>query len=189
MMIEHTVAEEPPDIISKPASLTRSQLTWFTQHPFSARPRLLIVEENEEMRDHFAQFLGDEFATCIAPSSEEAMMMAHIAPIDIVLLDIEHGNEMQAVKLSRLLRKSIYCSNADFISITGYMLPEGKSVLKRADFDYRISKPFTLRRLRELLRHCVAKEAVSILNGLNINLALPVSTPVHPVSPDLRKLV
>ena len=174
---------------STPASLSRTQQTWFTQHPFSARPRVLIVEENDEMREHFIQFLGEEFAICMASSSEEALMVAHIAPIDIVIQDIEHGKEVEAIKLSRILRKSIYCSDSDFISITGYTLPEGKAVLRRGNFDYRISKPFTLRKLRDLLRLCVAKETVSILNSLNFELALPVSSSVHPVSPDLRKII
>lgn len=143
-----------------------------------ARTRVLIIEENEEMRDHFKQFLGDDFELFVASNASEALAIASLYPIQIVVQDIEHEKEFEAVSLSKQLRKLNSCKDACFIAVTGYTLPEGKSILKRMQNDYQIAKPFTLRRLRSLLHLCVAKETLSILNSIQVEVPAAVSTRV-----------
>ena len=128
------------------------------------------------MRAHFKQFLGSEFDLIIVASPEEALSAACIGHFDIVIQDIEHEKEFEAVSLSKQLSRLHHCKHAYFLSITGYVLPEGKSILKRGNYDYHLAKPFTLRRLRDLLRLCVAKQTISILNGINVELDLPMGT-------------
>ena len=147
-----------------------------SKHPFSARTRVLIVEENVEMREHFEHFLGDEFDLLIVATPEEAVITACSVPIQIIIQDIEYEKEFESVLLTRQLKKLDYCSNAYFISVTGYVLPEGKSILKRATYDYHLAKPFTLQQLRELLRRCVAKQTISILNNIKVEFDLPIGT-------------
>lgn len=140
--------------------------------------RVLIIEENGEMRDHFKQFLSGDFELLVVANPAEAIAAASLYPIHIVVLDVQHEKEYEAVSLSKQLRKLNSCKDACFISITGYVLPEGKSILKRMKYDYHIAKPFTLRRLRSLLHLCVAKETLSILNSINIEVPAPISTTV-----------
>ena len=136
----------------------------------AGRTKVLIVEENGEMRDHFKQFLGADLDLVVVANPPEAIAMATMYPFQIIIQDIEHEREYEAVALSKQLRKLNFCKDAFFISITGYMLPEGKSIMKRTRFDYQLSKPFTLRQLRYLLHLCIAKETLSILNGIQIDL-------------------
>ena len=142
----------------------------------SNKTRVLIIEESSEMRDHFKQFLSTEFELIVVATPAEAVSVASLFSIQIVIQDIEHEREFDAVLLSKQLRQLNNCKDAYFVSITGYVLPEGKSILKRASYNYHLTKPFTLRRLRELLRLCVAKQTLAILNGINIELDLPIGS-------------
>ena len=142
----------------------------------SSRTRVLIVEENGEMREHFMDFLGCEFELVVVANPPAAIAAACMGPFNIVVQDIEYEKEMEAVKLSKQLAQLNYCKDAQFLAITGYVLPEGKSILRRAKYDYLLAKPFTLRQLRDLLRICVAKQTLSILNGINVDIDLPIGT-------------
>ena len=157
---------------------SRPTNSYITSERAKLCPSVLIIEENEEMREHFCQFLSAEFELVVVPNAHEACLVIEQRTFDVIVQDVEHEREMEAVKLLKYLRKCTQDKHVRFIAITGYMLPQGKSVLKRGQYDYHLSKPFTLQRLRELLRHCFEKDAISILNELQFEIPLPTKIPV-----------
>lgn len=151
MIVEHPVDDESMAETVERTAVAHISDSLFATLSYSARPNVLIVEENAEMREHFLHFLGDDYSLWMASSVQEALLIAREIPVDIIVHDIEHDKELEALNLHQLLRESTQDRHTDFISITGYLLPEGKTILNRARYDYRITKPFTLRRLRDTL--------------------------------------
>lgn len=175
-MIDVTTMKPPFVGSCKTLSRVSMRDNFIAHHDLSSRTRVLIVEENGEMKDHFEQFLGNDFDLELVTTYDEAITVACERRFDIVIQDIEYEREFDAVLLTKQLRQLNHCKEALFISITGYVLPEGKSALKRAHFDYHLTKPFTLRKLRSILRLCIAKQTLSILNGINVEINMPVSS-------------
>ncbi len=141
--------------------------SWNAPRKIDVRPRILVIEENDEMREHFEKFVGQEFELMVVASPEEAYQLLGVYEVDLVIHDIEYEQEMEAVRLLTRLRQLLKDRHVRFIAITGYALPTGKAVLKRGQYDAYLPKPFTLQRLRDLLWHAAVKKTVAALKELN----------------------
>ena len=163
-------------VVTSPPRASRVHKALYTSE-VPLHPRVLIVEESEEMRAYFYQFLSTEYEIVVASCGEEACDLSRRMTVDVVVQDIEFEKEMEAVKLLKKLRLCMANSHISFIAITGYVLPEGKSILRRANYDYYLPKPFTVQRLRGLLRYSFTKESISILNGVQKQSSLVQALP------------
>ncbi len=52
------------------------------------RPRVLIVDDNSDMRDYVAALLADDYSVQAAPDGEAALVLARADPPDLVLTDV-----------------------------------------------------------------------------------------------------
>ena len=129
-----------------------------------SKPALLIVEENEEMREHFKHFLQEEYWVTIRANAVEAIKEVSKSSFDLIVYNVEYGKEAEAVAALNRIRRIPSCKELPIIALTGYMLPLGKSVLKRAQFSDKLARPFTLKQLRETIRRNIAKRVVALLN-------------------------
>ena len=84
----------------------------------------------------------------------EALESARACWFDLILCDIEHDKEAEAVSMLVQLRNFSRNRDVPAVALTGYILSEAKAVLKQGGFDTSLAKPFTLPRLRSTVRRC-----------------------------------
>lgn len=116
--------------------------------PPSARPRLLIVEDNKSTRWVLKRMLQDTYRVDEAASIAEALAKADAAaengaPYTGFLLDINLGVLGTGVDLLHDLRKRSAYRSAPAVACTAYDTTAHRTKFLEAGFDGYVSKPFT----------------------------------------------
>ncbi len=130
------------------------------------RVRLLIVDDEKEMRTVLSMFLAEDggFIVDAVGSGEEALQMHDSAPYDIVVTDLNMPG-MTGIELIKKIkgREGI----VEFIIITGYAsIDTAVEAVRVGAFDY-VVKPFKFEELRIVIKN--AKDKV-ILRKTNKDL-------------------
>jgi DNA-binding NtrC family response regulator len=125
---------------------------------------VLIVEACPEMQEHFERFLAGDVDLVMVRDMQTAVRIIKNRQFDLVLYDIETERECEAVIFLNQLRSLGAYASMPVVAILGYLLPDGKEMLQQASFDARLPKPFTLRRLREVVRRCIVRRTIMALN-------------------------
>lgn len=133
------------------------------------RPTVMIFEENQEMREHYQQFLKSDYNLLMVETARYGVKMLQSLPVDVILLNVEVKKEMQAVGMLKIFRRMAAGAAIPVIAMTGYSGTEERALLHSADFDAYLSRPFTLRQLRDVISRCMARRTVSILNEVDLS--------------------
>jgi putative nucleotidyltransferase with HDIG domain len=128
-------------------------------------PRILIIDDEETIRELLSSFLGKHGYLVQAVSNRSAAITELASkPYDVVLLDTRLPGE-NGIQLLRNIKKSDPC--IEVIVITGYATVESVlKTLKSGAYDY-ISKPFSLDELKIVIDRCYEKQRLA---GENIEL-------------------
>ncbi len=116
---------------------------------------LLIVEDNQDLRNYLAKSMEADYHVIIATDGKEALDMAKEQNPDLVLSDIDMP-QMRGDEMCRILKSSVDTSHIPVVLLTG--LGEREQIIKglQAGANDYIVKPFDLPELRLRLRNLLA---------------------------------
>jgi len=105
-------------------------------------PKILLVEDNEISIKLTKQFLSKICKFDFAKDPATAIEMARIVKYDLILMDINLGNEVDGLQVAREIKKIQRYENIPIVAVTGYALKgDEERILKGGCTDY-IKKPF-----------------------------------------------
>lgn len=113
-------------------------------------PKLLIVEDNPEIRTMMSLTLRSEFEVDTAGTFDQAMEATAGRSFDVLLVDIDLGGDRSGVDLLQRLRAEGY-GDTPMIACTAYALPGDRERFLQQGFDDYIGKPFTRKQLISVL--------------------------------------
>lgn len=144
--------------ISVPLDVSESALedknTWANDEPAGNRPRVLVVEDNYDMRCFIGRVLIDEYQISVAADGAEALSLTTASPPDLVITDL-----MMPKVSGQLLVKEIR-ARADLANVPILVLSakadDGLRIKLLAESvqDY-VVKPFSATELRARVRNLV----------------------------------
>ena len=116
---------------------------------------ILIVEDDPSQRGYLAHLLThSKFNVIAANSGEQALGLIEGKKVDLALLDVNLGQGMDGIELSKILRFSASCRNIPIIAVTAYY---DKQYFIHHGFDDFIQKPYTYDQLINVINSHVAK--------------------------------
>ena len=112
--------------------------------------KILIAEDEEKLRDLFAQFLKAKgYQVVEARDGQEALALATRQPFDLIMMDVKMP---RMDGLSALQQIRTISPAAGVILITGYRVtPELEEALQEGTVEY-LRKPFTFDQLMETIQ-------------------------------------
>lgn len=122
-------------------------------------PRILAVEDNPDTQLLLRYLLRSEYSLEVVPHIEDALRAAREGKFDLLVLDINLGEERTGLDLLKDLRKMPVYERTPALALTAYAMPGDKERFIDAGFQAYIAKPFTRKELHVALR--------SMLNSLD----------------------
>jgi PAS domain S-box-containing protein len=138
-----------PSIACEPDIAPRDHLSSQQRSILGARaprPRVLVVDDNADMRDYVVRLLADRYDVDAAPDGEAALVSARARPPDLVLTDVMMPQQ-DGLELLRRLRAEPGTKTIPIILLSA-RAGEGSRVegLERGADDY-LTKPFSAKEL------------------------------------------
>ncbi len=146
----------------------------------SLHPTLLVVEDNDDIRQYISDSFGDDFQILQAQNGEEGVTLALDRIPDVIVSDIMMPR-MNGIELTRRLKDDIRTSHIPIILLTAKAADADKEEGYDSGADSYLTKPFTAkllgsriqnlltarRRLAERFAHAVPTEVPSVQSGMN----------------------
>jgi PAS domain S-box-containing protein len=117
------------------------------------RPRVLVVDDNEDTRTLVLRMLVHVAEAVAVGSAHEALEAARETAYDAVLLDINLGTPTSGEHVMQRLRQLDAYAATPIIAFTAYGLPGDRDRFLDIGFDGYLSKPFAREQLTTALRH------------------------------------
>ena len=138
---------------SLPASAEKLKLP--TASPSAPeKPTVLIVEDNEDMRQFIRYILSDSHNLIEAENGEEGFEVAKKHLPDVVISDVMMP-KTDGFDLCQLLKTNVATNHIPVILLTAYALDEQKQVGFESGADAYISKPFNVKLLKTRVRKLI----------------------------------
>jgi len=138
---------------SLPASVEKLKLP--TASPSAPeKPTVLIVEDNEDMRQFIRYILSDSYNLIEAENGEEGFEVAKKHLPDVVISDVMMP-KTDGFDLCQLLKTNVATNHIPVILLTAYALDEQKQVGFESGADAYISKPFNVKLLKTRVRKLI----------------------------------
>jgi len=112
-----------------------------------SKPRLLAVEDNPETRMLLRYFLQEHFDLLLAATFDEALELARQEHAEVLLLDINLGEQRTGIDLLHELRERLTYRDTPAIAFTAYARPEDRDRFLQEGFDEYLTQPFTRQQL------------------------------------------
>lgn len=127
--------------------------------------RILIVDDNKELREILEEYLRDEAGQIDGASNgREALVKYSQTPYDLIITDLNMP-EISGMEMIKYIKQENDVT--EFIIVTGYAsLDSAVEAVKMGAFDY-IVKPFRMEELKVVVKN--ARDKIS-LKKLNISL-------------------
>ena len=122
--------------------------------------RILIVEDNRDTQILLDYLLKPEYVLDIAESVSKAIELTAETQYDLLLVDINLGEERTGVDLLKMLRENSLYDGVPLIAITAYAMPGDYQRFIGMGFDAYISKPFTRLDLINTIKSFLPKRIV-----------------------------
>lgn len=190
------MALEPADRFPTPQSVNRALLRFVERHslvnraqsytqeivpdfnhasgPNSTTPgshhRVLVVDDEQGIRELCLRFLQDEGTECEVAASAEVALGAHGSnPYDLALIDVNMPG-MSGLELVRRLRADAFSANLKIVMFSGQMMGDDMARLLAAGVDDYLAKPFSgvqlTARIKACLRHKDAEDRSDRLSSM-----------------------
>lgn len=117
----------------------------------SARPRVLVVEDNADTRTLVNHLLRKNYDVACASNGEEALNLATQSDYDVLLVDINLGKGKSGEDVLHEVKRLPGYKDTPIIAVTAYAMPGDKERFFAEGFDDYVSKPFSKQRLLEAL--------------------------------------
>ncbi len=103
---------------------------------------ILLVEDDAINALIISKFLEERFSFDHAKNGEEALDKLETVVYDMVLMDINLGDEaLDGVEVLKRMRKTSQNADVPTIAVTAYALPDDKKRFIDAGFDGYLAKP------------------------------------------------
>ncbi len=103
------------------------------------KPRVLVVDDKENMRKLFARILGDAYAVTEAADGTQALALLASAEFDLVVTDIQMPGADGFAVLREVKQRA---PDTEVVLVTAYAsIPKAVEAIKEGAYDY-LSKPF-----------------------------------------------
>jgi CheY-like chemotaxis protein len=119
-------------------------------------PRILAVEDSSEIEVLLSYILRENYSVDVAKNEQEAMAKVQGPPYDLVLMDINLGEQRTGVDIMQDLRCIPAYANVPIVAMTAYALLEDRDRFLEAGFDGYLSKPFTTKELLTLIEQMLS---------------------------------
>ena len=133
----------PTEKLKLPASPTASE-----------KPTVLIVEDNEDMRQFIRYILSDDYNLIEAENGEEGFEVAKKHLPDVVISDVMMP-KTDGFDLCQLIKTNVATNHIPVILLTAYALDEQKQVGFESGADAYIAKPFNIKLLKTRVRKLI----------------------------------
>lgn len=116
------------------------------------KPRILAVEDNPDTQLLLRYLLRSEYTLEVVPDVDDALNAAREQQFELLVLDINLGEERTGIDLLKELRAMEAYKHTPALALTAYAMPGDKERFQASGFDAYISKPFTRKELYEALK-------------------------------------
>jgi CheY-like chemotaxis protein len=138
-------------MISAPLECEISEAALPSFQPVSRQSRVLVVEDNQDIRETSCELLAMAgFEVTGVSTGSEALELAPAFGPTAVLLDVGLPG-LSGYDVARRLREMPQFASTTLIAITGYDTPEARAQSAAAGFDHHICKPVNFDDLADLL--------------------------------------
>lgn len=120
--------------------------------PESTLPRLLIADNNKDLRDYLSAKLSEHYTIISVPNGDAALEAIQEQNVDFVLTDISMPG-LNGLELCRKIRDNIEISHLPVIVISARSSVESKIQAMEAGADLYIEKPFDLEYLKSSIKN------------------------------------
>ncbi len=122
------------------------------EHDEDARPVLLVVEDNADIRQYIADSFSEDFSILQAENGEEGVQLAKAHVPDIIVSDIMMP-KLNGIQLTRQLKDDIRTSHVPIILLTAKNTDENKEEGYDSGADSYLTKPFTAKLLASRIQN------------------------------------
>ena len=109
--------------------------------------RILLVEDNPDTQVLLSYLLRVAYQVDVVARVDEALAAAEATPYDVLLVDINLGEQRTGIDLLQALRTLPGYADTPVLALTAYAMPGDRERLLNEGFDDYVSKPFTRRDL------------------------------------------
>lgn len=103
---------------------------------------VLIVEDEQINAFIIQKFVGEHYAVQLAQNGNEALDLIDTNSFDIILMDINLGDEeLDGIEVMKRLRKIPSKAGTPVIAVTAYAMPEDRQRFLNEGFDGYVPKP------------------------------------------------
>lgn len=120
---------------------------------------ILIIEDNRDTQLLLKYLLRPDYDIEIVSEFNEAIQHAGNSEFDLLLIDINLGEERTGVDLLHILRETDPYHDVPMIAITAYAMPGDYQRFINIGFDAYISKPFTRNDLLTTIEGFIPKDS------------------------------
>lgn len=124
----------------------------------SAKPKLLVVEDDVGILIFIQKFLNKHFDIRICSSSKTLYERLEHDKFDVILMDIALSGEKDGLQLTRELRKMEEYKDTPIIALTAHVFVKDKENAFNAGVDHFLAKPVSNDELRDTLLKVVAEK-------------------------------
>lgn len=120
-----------------------------------SHPAVLVVEDNAETQLLLNHILSPAYRVTIASSVEEAIQACTASAFELLVMDINLGEQRTGTDLLHVLRAAPHHVTAPAIALTAYAMPGDRQRFEEEGFDAYVSKPFSQDDLLGTIENCL----------------------------------
>ena len=122
------------------------------------RPHILVVEDNTDTQLLLQHLLRADHEVTVRSSVQDAIAASRQERFDLVLLDINLGEELTGIDVLEEIRAQSLDRHIPAIAMTAYAMPGDRERFLELGFSAYLSKPFS----RALLLTCIERVLTTI---------------------------
>ena len=115
---------------------------------------ILVVEDNQEVRNYISEQLENNYRICEAGNGEEGLLVAQKEVPDLIITDVMMP-QMDGYKFSRLLRNDERTSHIPVIMLTAKAGFDDKMQGLETGIDAFLTKPFSAKELKIRIKNLI----------------------------------
>lgn len=113
---------------------------------------ILCIDDDVVSRNVIAKQLEGSYKVDLSGRQEKALKMIQAVQYDAILMDINLGDGISGAELTTQIREIETYKNTPIIAVTAYAMYGDKEAFLKAGCSHYISKPFTKKKLLQLLK-------------------------------------
>ena len=120
--------------------------------------KILCVDDDETNNNLVGLILGENYKIDFVLTAEKSIELSTKNKYDIILMDINLGYGMTGIDVVREIKKSAMNKNTPVVALTAFTMKGDMQEFLANGCDYYLSKPYTTRALKELVKKIIKKK-------------------------------